>query len=467
MKLLHLIPRFIGGGPERHLLALAAAWKQERLRAEHRVAVLDGPISKPLFLKARQLGIQLLTKPSTTVLHDAIASADVVEANIWNHPLLLDSLRQIWPPARVLLNCAIVGTRAPQILFEDLGRFGDAFHITSPFSRETPALALAQRNSLRVDFFPALADMSRLDGFSPRAHEGIRVGYLGLVEPTKMHPRFADLCAAVRSPEVRFEVFGGGTSIPDLIRRFAERGIDDRVRFHGHVEDLREALAEVDVFGYPLAPDSYATCEKTVQEAMWAGIPPVVLAGSGPSGLVEHERTGLVCEGEDDYPHAIDRLAEDASLRRRLGAAAQVYAREHFDPATNALRIRELFEATAALPRRSREPLPGLDAPAASRFVYSLGAVAGPFAISLEGAPRHSTDQIADAEETIAASSAVLARGEGGVIHYRNTFPDDPHLRLWAGLIARHNEDQRTAATEFEAAAQSGLAPRRPLRLEQ
>jgi L-malate glycosyltransferase len=459
VKLLHLIPRFIGGGPERHLLALTAAWKQQKLTTEHRVAVLDGPISKPLFLKAHQLGIRLLTKPSPAVLHDAVASADVVQASIWNHPLLLDSLREVWPPARVLLKCAIVGTRAPQILFEDLGRFGDAFHITSPFSCETPAVKLAQQNRLRVDYFPALADMSRLDGFSPRAHQGIRVGYLGLVEPTKMHQRFAELCAAVRSPEVHFEVFGGGTSIPNLTRRFAELGMDRRVRFHGHVEDLREAFAEIDVFGYPLAPDSYATSEKTVQEAMWAGIPPVVFAGSGPSGLVEHERTGLVCESESDYSCAIDRLAEDAGFRRRLGTAAQVYAREHFDPATNALRIRELFEATAALPRRSREPLPGLGAPAAFRFVNSLGELAGPFAISLDGSPRHGVDEIKAAEDLIAASSAVVARGEGGVFHYRNIFPDDPHLRLWAGLVARYNGDHPTAAAEFAAAAQSGLAP--------
>ena len=71
---------------------------------------------------------------------------------------------------------------------------------------------------------------------------------------------------------------------------------------HGHAEDLREAFAEVDIFGYPLAPDTYATSEKTIQEAMWVGIPPVVLSGTGAAELVEHEHTGLVCDGEDDYP---------------------------------------------------------------------------------------------------------------------------------------------------------------------
>jgi hypothetical protein len=29
----------------------------------------------------------------------------------------------------------------------------------------------------------------------------------------------------------------------------------------------------------------------------------------------------------------------------------------------------------------------------------------------------------------------LLSHGEGGVAHYCNAFPDDPHLRLWASII--------------------------------
>jgi glycosyltransferase involved in cell wall biosynthesis len=459
MRVLHVIPRFIGGGPERHLLALAAEWKKAGFTTEHKVAVLETPISAALFLRARKLGMQILGKPSIADLQAAIANADIVEVTTWNHPLLLDTLRHDWPAARVIVQSAVVGTTAPQILFEELGRFADTFLITSSLSLQTSALRLARLRGASIMFVPALADMSRLQDFSPRAHEGINVGYLGLIEPTKMHPRFAELSAAVRSHDVRFDLFGDGTWAPDLARRFEELGAGHRVRFHGHAEDLRAAFAELDVFGYPLAADSYATSEKALQEAMWAGIPPVVLAGNGASGLVEHEHTGLVCNSDNDYPRAIDLLANDASLRRRLGAAAQVYARQHFDPSSNALRLRKLFELTAALPPRAREPLPGRGAPAAARFVQSLGNLARPFKTSLDGTPRYSLFEIGAAEAAIAASSAVLARGEGGVIHYRNAFPDDPHLRLWTGLIARNAGDSDTAAAEFNAALGLGLHP--------
>ena len=76
------------------------------------------------------------------------------------------------------------------------------------------------------------------------------------------------------------------------------------------------------------------------------------------------------------------------------------------------------------------------------------------------GARLHRSGAVVEAEAAIARSSAVLARGEGGVIHYRNTYPDDPHLRLWSGLIARHAGDTQTAEAEFAAAATLGVVPR-------
>lgn len=461
MNVLHIIPRFIGGGPERHLLALAAAWRGAGFETRHRIVVLDPPISTPLLIKARLLGISLLATPADDVLDSAIREADVVEITYWNHPRLLDLLRRKLPPARVLLRCAVAGTAPPQVLGSDLGQFADAMIITSLASLETPAARHATDSGMPLEFIPALADMSRLEGFIPRAHTGIRVGYLGLVEATKMHPHFAELVAAVRDPEVSFDVYGDGSGGPGLQRRLAELGAGGRVRFHGHVEDLRAAFAEMDVFGYPLAPDTWATSEKTIQEAMWAGIPPVVLAGTGASGLVEHGRTGLVCETEAEYAPMIERLASDIGLRRQLGDAARDFARRQFDPVQNSARFHAVFDAVAAVPRRNREPLPGLGASAARRFVLGLGELAGPFVASLGGSPEFPRRVVAEADASIAKCSAVLARGEGGIIHYRNAFPDDGFLRLWSGLVAAHAGDRATAAREFDAAAGLGVPPGR------
>lgn len=258
---------------------------------------------------------------------------------------------------------------------------------------------------------------------------------------------------------MRFEVFGDGTWGDALKRQFAGLGAEGRVCFHGHAEDLRSALAAIDIFGYPLAPDTYASSDKSLQEAMWVGIPPVVLGETAVASLVEHDRTGLVCDSEADYPRAIERLAVDAALRQRLGAAARAYARFTFDPARNAARLRSLVETLAAMPKRQRLPLAGRDLSPAGRFVASLGELAREFAISLAGSEVHGQDVVRAADAAIAAATDVLARGEGGIFHYRNTYPGDPHLRLWAGLVVRERGGQAAAADDLAAAVAGGVEP--------
>lgn len=462
MKVLHILPRFIGGGPERHVLALAELWRQAGHATQHTLAVLEPPLSAPFVLKARKAGVSILRERGLDPLLAAIEAADIVAIQFWNHPQLYELLREELPPMRAMVSAVVSGLSPPQILPAELGHFADSMRITAS-SADSAAARRAREAGRPVIVSPSLADMSRLAGFSPRQHPGIRVGYLGLVEPTKMHPRFAALCSKVTGDHVSFHVFGDGSWGDALALQFAELGARHRITFHGHAEDLCEAFAEIDIFGYPLAPDTYASSDKTIQEAMWAGIPPVVLAGTGVSELISHERTGLVCRNEDEYPAAIDRLANDHALRRQLGDAARAHARNHFDPARNAADLWFHFTETARLPKRSRAPLPGRTLSAAARFVASLGEKAGPFALSLSGTPRHTPEAVKTADLEIGMSSAVLAQGEGGVIHYRNTYPDDALLRLWAGLIFRQAKNLAKARAEFDAAIALGVAPSRTM----
>jgi glycosyltransferase involved in cell wall biosynthesis len=459
VNILHIIPRFIGGGPERHLLAVAAAWKSAGLQTSHRVLVLESPVSARLLLRARALGIAVTASPTVDQVHHAIASADAVEIYFWNHPAMQDMLRHELPAMRLLVSAVITGTTIPQVLAAGLGSLADALVMRSPASRGTACAAAAGSRGIPVEVVPALADMTRLEGFQPRAHEGVRVGYVGLVEPTKMHPNFAELSAAVHTPGVTFDVFGDGTWGAELERQMSALGAPGRMRVHGHTEDLCGAFAEMDIFGYPLAPGTYASSDKTIQEAMWAGIPPVVIAGTGAAALVDHERTGLVCASESEYAHAIERLVRDADLRRRLGDAARAHARETFDPTRNAARLRAMFESLATTPKRSHAPLDGAGLPGAGKFVASLGELAGPFAVSLEGVAMHPRDAVRDADGVIASCSDVVARGEGGVVHYRNTYPGDPHLHLWSGLITRFRSGPDSGDGDLRAALDGGIEP--------
>lgn len=449
LKILHIIPRFIGGGPERSLLAFVAQERVVGTANRHVVAILDAPVSLHMLIAARKLGVELVIRPERDALRRLIERTDLVQIHFWNHPAMATLLRTLpFPPARVLIWSRILGIRAPQVLTEDVARFGDRLVVTSRRTLESAGAQHAGQHDIPIHYIPGIADMSRLDGFVPRQHDGTCVGYIGVVNETKMHPRFAEMSAAVRASEIRFVVCGGGGGGVDLRSRFSVLGIAERVAICGAVENIRAALEEFDIFGYPLADDTYATSEKALQEAMWVGVPPVVFPHGGLRDLVEHERTGLVVTTEQEYPDAIERLARDTVLRRRLGEEACRFARAEFEPARWSRVLNELLQTMMDEPLNAREPLPGAGDSAAANFVRSLGNQAGPFATAL-AEPVEASGRRAAANEQIAAASPLLANGEGGVAHYCNAFPDDPDLRFWASIISE-------AAARRRAARQDG-----------
>ncbi|MCP9885535.1 glycosyltransferase family 4 protein [Synechococcus sp. ATX 2A4] len=459
MRILHLIPRFLGGGPERALLAMTESWSRLALKAEQEVAVLDGPLSLPLLLRARRLGLKMTAKPTRDVLDAAIAQADLVVVHFWNHPLLLECLQRPLPACRLLIWAKVAGFKAPQVLFAELGELADALLLTLPSSTRTPAARRLATLGKPLHCLPSLADMTRLEGFQPRPHTGTRVGYLGMVSPVKLHPRFAEHCCAAQGDSLHFEIYGDGDGGSWLSQRFEALGGSGRFSLHGHVEDLRAAFAEIDIFGYPLAPNAYATSEKPLQEAMWAGLPPVVLAGTAAAEWVQDGHTGVVCAEEHDYAAAITALAADPALRLRLGRAAATEARHRFDPDRNGARHHALFQAVAALPRRQHIPLPGLEDPAAQRFIRSLGDQATEFRICLEGAARHGPHRLSEARAFITTATAVLAHGEGGLHHYAKTYPRDGQLQRWAQWCSFTPQDEDDAEHGPTSPAGGGTRP--------
>ncbi|MFN8027958.1 MAG: glycosyltransferase [Acidimicrobiia bacterium] len=419
-----------------------------------------------MLLQMRRVGVALRVAPDATALAALVDEADIVQVHYWNHPSLTATLRTVTlPPARVLVWCHVLGLHAPQVLTADVARYGDRMVLTSDASAQAEGARAAVAAGIPLSVVPAITDQQRLEGFSARPHDGCVVGYLGVVGPAKMHPRFAEMCAAVTHREARFEVYGGGGGEDGLARRAAELGIADRMAVLGPTEDVRSALAGMDVFGYPLAVDSYATSEKVLQEAMWVGLPPVVLAHGGAAGMVTDGVTGLVADDEAGYASAVDRLVADPALRARLGAAARAHAREVYDPVRQTRAVLTIVDELLATPRRSRPRLPGGDDAPGAAFVRSLGDQAGPFAVSLAGPGAGSTpDTLEQVDQAIASSGDLVARGEGGVVHHRNAHPDDPHLLLWSGLVAAHAGDHDTARHEFVASAACGLGDDRAAR---
>lgn len=438
---LHVIPAISRGGPSRALLTAATATAGADL--SHVVASLAP--ADPYMTRLMQLrGVDVHDARDGEALAKLIDAADVVQLHFWNSPELYELLARDLPPMRLLAWSHISGEHPPQVLPRELIELAD--EVVASCDHTTTLSGLEG-----LEVVPAVAGWERVADIEPRRGEACTVGFIGKLDFAKLHPGFVAMCASVPVPDVRFVVYGLGSAHATLRRQAAEHGIADRFDLRGFVEDIASAIGEMDVFGYPLAEGTYAASELVLQEIMYAAVPAVVLGPEALRGTVIHGKTGLVAEDPAGYAHAIASLIARPEERRRLGAAAREHAIHAWSPEVVAPRWIAVYDSLLRRPKRVRPPYP-LAPTGARRFARSLGGGAPVFLRAL--AP--SDDDVAAAERQIAASSEVLWTG-GGIAEYRDRYPDDPHLRLWSGLLLHRNGRPALAAGELAAAVRLGL----------
>jgi len=122
-------------------------------------------------------------------------------------------------------------------------------------------------------------------------------------------------------------------------------------------EELKAELARSDVFALPSIVDSKGASDilpTVIMEAMAAAVPVVSTRLVGIPEMVDHGKTGLLvdCENEEQLADALARLAGDPKLRMKLGAAGKAVAEERFELAKTSAQLGEFFtkEAPGANP---------------------------------------------------------------------------------------------------------------------
>jgi glycosyltransferase involved in cell wall biosynthesis len=158
------------------------------------------------------------------------------------------------------------------------------------------------------------------------------IGLVAGLRVMKGHGVVVEAARALAARGHRFHVaFIGAGSFEAAIRRaVADAGIADRVSMTGFVADPPAAIAAFDVALYAaLESDGMS---RALFECLAAGKPVVATrVGVAPEVLSDGETALLVPAGEPaPLAEALDRLLDDAELRRRLGAAAGAAARARF-----------------------------------------------------------------------------------------------------------------------------------------
>jgi glycosyltransferase involved in cell wall biosynthesis len=126
------------------------------------------------------------------------------------------------------------------------------------------------------------------------------------------------------------DIFGVSDGYSESLRALpVSLGLADRVVFTGHLEDVRPALAALDVFVHSGAPEPFGLVNA---EAMAAGKPVVAFGHGALPELVVHGETGiLVSPGDEEaLGQAVISLLRDPAQRNAMGAAGRARVEAHF-----------------------------------------------------------------------------------------------------------------------------------------
>lgn len=208
-------------------------------------------------------------------------------------------------------------------------------------------------NAIDMDAFrpdPSLrAQMRAALGFGD---QDIVIGFLsrfvpskGIVELVQVGERLAE-----HDERLRFLLVGGGPLKRKVERDVARNGTADRFRFVGFQpwNQTPAYLNAMDIFAFPSQSEGFGMA---LLEAMACGLPAVTTDRSGTQDIVRPGETAIVADSLDQLEASLALLINDATLRKRLGAAARQAVESSMDWNAVAQRTAEAYGETIRLKR--------------------------------------------------------------------------------------------------------------------
>jgi len=153
--------------------------------------------------------------------------------------------------------------------------------------------------------------------------EPVKVLTVAVMQGYKGIPYLLDAADKLKEKgrKVEFDLLGTGSRLEEYITLSRKKGIDDIVRFHGHVEygpKLFDFYNKADMFVLP-STGAEGT-PRVVTEAMSQSLPVIVTTVGGNPGTVKNGECGILIEpGDSDaIADAIEKLIDDGEFRRNL-----------------------------------------------------------------------------------------------------------------------------------------------------
>lgn len=205
-------------------------------------------------------------------------------------------------------------------------------------------------NAIDLEFFKP-ENRGSLD----RGKMGISDGDVLVMTVSKMrwergHEYLVRAAAKTRDGENRFKfIFVGDGPLEESIKSLAkDLKAEDVILFMGYRDDVYELLPLCDIFALPSVSEGVGLI--AMMEAMAMRKPIITTTVGSIPEVVRDEENGILSKpaDPDGLKNALYRLAEDKTLRGRMGEKGREIVEKKFDSRTNIKKIERLFSSVLA-----------------------------------------------------------------------------------------------------------------------
>lgn len=173
------------------------------------------------------------------------------------------------------------------------------------------------------------------------------IGNIARLVPLKNHLFLIRVAAELikRGKRLKVVIVGDGPLGEQLRKAAAESGIGEHVLFTGARTDIPELLSAFDLFALPSLTEGISI---TLLEAMAAAVPCAASDVGGNSEIIRDRSMGRLLPLNDlsAWVEELDRLIEDGSERKRIGASGSDFIESNFGLDAMAGKYGRLYAAT-------------------------------------------------------------------------------------------------------------------------
>lgn len=421
-KVLHLVPH-LGGGLGR--FCKNVYYDDET--NEHMFLLFEEPRDANLLPETSRW--TLCDTTDFTKLCDEIESADIMQIDFWNHPLIYYFLAQLakLPKSRLVIYPVVSGLFPPQYLPPEIVELADVAILPSEASKLTDAYSAFP---WKCQVIPIYGGASRTLNTLKKDHDVFRFLYVGTADFAKLNPNVVEICTRVirssnRPIEFSFVFQDDYSHLVKLI----PADVLNSFRFEKIGQDIQLAMEISDVFAYPLNPFHYGAGEQAILEAMGASLPIVVLNNPAEASIVRDLRSGIVCDSEDDFVEALLMLAARPDVSNWLGANGRDFVTNEASSVRTCEEINKIYEDLLTKEKTKHELNMETFGSIWSPYQYFIISQ-GPHGPFFEDVEKSYTDeqQLLIEFKLKALAKFHTSPSKGGIRHWTHYFPDDTSL---------------------------------------